>query len=216
MLKPHKTDVDNYSVATTSDRSRRNLKVAYAGSVLLTIAFGLWMLFNPAGPKATTWVDDITTLLVAGLVACGSAVKARASTGRGRSGWRWITAGATSWALGEAIWGWYAVVRAEPVPSPSIADIFYLGAVPLVVVGIALLSANPGQMTTAFRNICDGLIITGSLLFISWSTALGVVYHAAGGSSLAGIVDLAYPATDIVLCTAALSALSRVRRSRRR
>ena len=174
------------------------------------------MQFNPAGPTATTWVDDITTFLVASLVAGGSAVKARASTGRGRSGWTWITAGATSWALGEATWGWYAVVRAEAVPSPGIADVFYLSAVPLVVVGIALLSSNSGQMTTAFRNICDGLIIAGSLLFISWSTALGVVYRSGGGSTLARIVDLAYPATDIVLCTAALSALSRVQRSRRR
>ena len=216
VLKRHSAPVDEFKVVTTRDRSRRHWRVACAASLLLAVAFGLWMQFNPAGPTATTWVDDITTFLVASLVAGGSAVKAKASTGRGRSGWTWITAGATSWALGEAIWGWYAVVRAEAVPSPGIADVFYLSAVPLVVVGIALLSSNSGQMTTAFRNICDGLIIAGSLLFISWSTALGVVYRSGGGSTLARIVDLAYPATDIVLCTAALSALSRVQRSRRR
>ena len=95
-----------------------------------------------------------------------------------------MTAGATSWAIGESIWDWYALVRSEPVPSPSVADVAYLFAVPLVVVGIALLSANPGQMATAFRSICDGLIIAGSLLFISWSTVLSVVYHTGGGSTL--------------------------------
>ena len=71
---------------------------------------------------------------------------------------------------------------------------------------------NRGQVATAFRNVCDGLIIAGSLLFISWSTALGVVYHIGGGDTLARLVDVAYPVTDIVLCTAALSALSRVPR----
>ena len=174
------------------------------------------MQFNPAGPTATIWVDDLGTVLVASLLVAGAAVKARATSGRPRFGWIWITAGATSWAIGEGIWDWYALVRSEPVPSPSIADIAYLSAVPLVVVGIALLSANPGQLTTAFRNICDGLIIAGSLLFISWSTVLSIVYHSGGGSTLARIVDIAYPITDIVLCTAALSALSRVPRALRR
>jgi len=174
------------------------------------------MFFGAAGPTATTWVDDIGTFLVASVLTVGAFFKARASAGRGRSGWTWMTAAAASWTLGEAIWGWYAVVRAETVPSPSLADVFYLGAVPLAVVGIALLSANPGQLRTAFRSICDGLIIAGSLLFISWSTALGVVYGVGGGSTLSRAVDIGYPATDIVLCTAALSALSRVARSRGR
>ena len=194
----------------------RRWRIACTASVVFTIFFGLWMMFNPAGPKATTWVDDLGTLLVASLVVTGSALKARTSSGRGRAGWIWIAAAATSWTLGEGIWSWYAVVRAEPVPSPSIADVAYLLAVPLAVVGLALLSANPGQITTAFRSVCDGLIIAGSLLFISWSTALGVVYRVGGGSTLARIVDISYPVTDIVLCTAALSGLSRVARLRRR
>jgi len=189
--------VDEFEVVTSRDLSRRRWRVAFAASLVFAVAFGLWMFCNPAGQKATTWVDDVGTLFVAFLAMVGSGLKARASSGRGRSGWIWITAAATSWTIGEAIWGWYALVRAEPVPSPSVADVFYLLGVPLAVVGIALLTATPGQMTTAFRSICDGLIIAGSLLFISWATALGVVYRTSGGSTLARIVEVAYAETDI-------------------
>jgi len=174
------------------------------------------MEFNPAGPRATTWVDDLGTIFVASLLVVGSALKAKASPRQRRSGWIWITAAATSWMLGEIIWGWYALVIDKQIPSPSVADVAYLGAVPLAVVGIALLSANRGQVAGALRNLCDGLIIAGSLLFISWSTALGVVYRVGGGDTLSRVVNVAYPATDIILCTAALAALSKVPAARRR
>ena len=177
--------------------------------------FAFFMVANPAGATATVWVDDLGTVVVALVAFIAAARKARAGQGRRRAGWAWIAAGAASWFVGECIWSFYAVVLAETVPSPSVADVAYLLGVPLTVVGIVLLSAERDDLRNGLRYVLDGIVIAGSLLFISWSTALGVVYHVGGDTGLTRIVDLAYPVTDIIMSTAALAALSKVRGTRR-
>jgi diguanylate cyclase len=203
-------------VQLTRDEGRR-WRWAACACALFVGAFGLIVFFNPAGLRFTTWVDDLGTLMVATAAAVASALKARRVSGRQRTGWIWLTAAGVSWAIGEGIWSWYALVLSEPVPSPSLADLFYLlGSVPLAAVGILLLGSNRGELTRALRYALDGLIMVSALLFVSWSTALGVVYRVGGGSLLVRVVDLSYPVTDIVLTTAALAALSRTRGGRRR
>jgi len=196
---------------------RRRWWWAAGACTVFVIAFGLFLFLNPAGPTATTWVDDLGTLMVAGVATAGAVRKVGRVAGRQRTGWIWLAAAGVSWTIGEGIWSWYAVVLSETVPSPSMADFFYLlGSVPLAVVGVLLLASKQGEVTRALRYALDGLIIAGALLFVSWSTALGVVYRVGGGDLLARLVDLAYPVSDIVLTTAALAALSRVRGGRRR
>lgn len=190
-------------------------RVVAAASIAFVGGFAFFMAANPAGPTPTVWVDDLGTVLVALVAFVASVRKARSTLGRHRTGWAWIAAGAGSWVLGECIWSFYALVLSEPVPSPSVADVAYLLGVPLTVVGIVLLSAARGDLRDGLRYVLDGIVIAGSLLFISWSTALGVVYHVGGDTGLARVVDLAYPATDIVMSTAALAALSKVRGARR-
>ncbi len=180
------------------------------------VAFGLWMALNLGGARATTWFDDTATFSVAALATLAAASKARSTDGRSRTGWIWIAAGAACLTVGEAIWGWYALVLTEQIPSPSAADIFYLLGEPVAVVGILFLASRPGEISRGFRHILDGIIIAGSLLFISWSTALGAVYRVGGNNLPARLVDLAYPVIDIIACTAALAALSKVRGDRRR
>ncbi|HXY45995.1 MAG TPA: hypothetical protein VEH29_17555, partial [Acidimicrobiales bacterium] len=196
-------------------RARAKLRATAIVSVIFVAGFSVFMAVNPAGARASVWVDDLGTAAAALAAFIGSALKARSTTGRHRSGWIWIAAGCASWTVGECIWDWYALLRAETVPSPSVADVFYLLGVPLAVVGIVLLAAGKGPMRSGLRLVLDGIIIAGSLLFISWSTALGVVYRLGGGPLLSRVVDLAYPVTDIIMTTAALAALSKVRGRRR-
>ncbi|MGA8679321.1 MAG: EAL domain-containing protein [Acidimicrobiales bacterium] len=200
---------------TAGVRARAQLRLTAIVSVMFVAGFSVFMVLNPAGARASVWVDDGSTAAVALAAFLASAAKARSTSGRHRSGWTWIAAGTASWTIGECIWDWYALVRVEPVPSPSVADVFYLLGVPLAVVGIVLLAASKGELRSGLRLVLDGIIITGSLLFISWSTALGVVYRLGGGPLLSRVVDLAYPATDIIMTTAALAALSRVSGRRR-
>jgi diguanylate cyclase (GGDEF)-like protein len=185
------------------------------GILALVSAFAVFMIFNPAGARASVWVDDLSTVVVALGAFVASVVKARSSSGRHRAGWRWMAAGTGSWLAGECVWAWYALVRAETVPSPSVADVFYLLGVPLSVVGIVYLAAGRDEIRNHLRFVLDGIVIAGSLLFISWSTALGVVYRVGGGTLLSRVVDVAYPVTDIIMSTVALAALSKVRGRRR-
>jgi diguanylate cyclase (GGDEF)-like protein len=183
---------------------------------LFVVGFGVWMVLNLGGSRATTWVDDTATFAVALLATIASVSKARSLTGRERAGWIWIAAGAGCLAVGEAIWGWYALINVEQIPSPSVADVFYLLGELVAVIGILLLASRSGQFTKGFRHVLDGFVIAGSLLFVSWSSALGAIYRLGGPNMLAREVALAYPVIDIIACTAALAALSKVRGHRRR
>jgi diguanylate cyclase (GGDEF)-like protein len=202
-------------VTTEEAGARARLRRVALTSAGIVAVFALCMTLNPFGARASVWVDDLGTIVVALAAAAGSIRKARSTSGRHRSGWIWISAGAVSWLVGELIWGWYALVLAEVVPSPSVADVAYLLGVPFAVIGIVLLAVGKEELRRGWRFVLDGVIIAVSLLFISWSTALGAVYRVGGGTHLARLVDVAYPVTDIIMSTAALAALSKVRGRRR-
>ena len=83
-LKHEGAEVDEDSVLWSRDAVRPAMaNCLYRERGLHDLLRAVDEAFNPAGPKATTWVDDLGTLLVASLVVTGSALKARTS-----SGWR--------------------------------------------------------------------------------------------------------------------------------
>lgn len=103
-----------------------------------------------------------------------------------------------SWMAGEALWTLYELVlHKEPFPSP--ADIGYLGAVPLA--GVALLSfpTKSSELTTRAKTVFDALIISASVLCISWATVLGPLYASEWNSMIESVIGLAYPLGDVAL-----------------
>jgi len=174
------------------------------------------MVFNPCGITATVWLDDIGEGVAAAIGAACCVLPARRSSGRVRVAWYLLGAASASWAIGEGVWCWYQLALNIQVPFPSIADLFFLLAVPLMASGVLLLAKESGAITGTTKALLDGAIIAASLLFISWATALGSVLHSGGESDFARIVGLAYPVGDIVTATVALAALTRARGSYRR
>ena len=61
----------------------------------------------------------------------------------------------------------------------------------------------------------DGLIVAGSLLIVSWTTALGAVYHSGSGSVFSQAVGLAYPISDVIVATVGISVLAQGRNRQR-
>jgi diguanylate cyclase (GGDEF)-like protein len=183
---------------------------------LATAVFAFVLVFNPFGLDFTTWLDDIGEGVAAaiGAAACGWA--ACAASGRIRVSWWLIGSGAASWAIGEGIWCWYQLARNIEVPFPSFADLFFLLTVPLLCSGVALLASGSGAVTRSLRTLLDGAIIAGSLLFVSWVTALGSALHTSGEGLFARLVGLAYPLGDIITGTVALAAVTRARGGYRR
>jgi diguanylate cyclase (GGDEF)-like protein len=62
----------------------------------------------------------------------------------------------------------------------------------------------------------DGMIVAGSLLIVSWTTALGSVYHSGSGSVFSQAVGLAYPISDVIVATVGIVVLAQGRHRQRR
>ena len=198
----------------TGSRLRRP-SARYLVVLVAVSMFALWLFIHIGGVTVTTWVDDLGELgaAVAGAIAC--AVAARRLSGRDRRSWALIAASCATWAACELAWCWYELIQNTPTPFPSLADVGFLGAVPLMIAGLLgfpqLIRGAAARMQTGV----DGLIIATALLVISWSTLLSAIYSGGSDSPLGMVLSLAYPISDIAIVTMALLLATRARASTR-
>ncbi|GIH14106.1 putative bifunctional diguanylate cyclase/phosphodiesterase [Rugosimonospora africana] len=191
--------------------ARLVLAAVSVSAILLVDSFGVL-----AG-RAPMIIDDAAQLCGGALAAASCAWTARRASGVERA-WRWrIAIGMAGWSAGQLIWSWYQIVAQTPLPSPSWADVGYLT---LPVFGcLALLSIAAGSLEERGRDrdcprraagdravlcswlvlVLDGLIVVGSLLVLTWTTALGAVVKAGAPTRAAFAVAIAYPVTDLIL-----------------
>jgi signal transduction histidine kinase len=205
--------------ATSGSGTQRGFRSALVASAVVVVVFVVWMELELGGPSVTEAFSDIAQSIVP-LAAAGACFHAarRAPYGFGRAwtaslrrSWRLLGAACLSWGLGQVVWTYFEVV-AETDPFPSLADVGFLCAVPLLVAGVLAFPTGASASTIArFRTLLDGLLIAVSLLFLSWATVLGGAYHGAGSSGLEKAFALAYPLGDICAATIALVVLSRSR-----
>jgi hypothetical protein len=133
----------------------------------VTAAFFAWLALELGGARTTQVVDDVGIFLAALVTstACGWAARGRA----GRQ-WTWLAVFTGLWAFGQGAWAWYEVVLNHATPFPSIADVGFLAAVPVGLVGIlAFPAARP---LNRLRVVCDGLIVAGSIVGAAWTPVL--------------------------------------------
>ncbi|MER5681124.1 EAL domain-containing protein [Streptomyces sp. NPDC002238] len=148
-------------------------------------------------------------LSVAALVAAVSCfLYARVGGARLRPAWLLFSLSSAMAAGGNAVWGWYEVVLGREVPSPSLADLFFLCFAPPAIVGLLVLAKRPVTRAGWVCLVLDAWLIGGSLLTLSWSLALAHTAQIAnaGGESVArAALSLAYPLLDIVLVSMVLA-----------
>jgi diguanylate cyclase (GGDEF)-like protein/PAS domain S-box-containing protein len=162
------------------------------------------------GAAVSQAVSNIGLAAVALAAGLAGAVTARRRRGRNRRVWALLAASAFSWGSGQIIWTWYeSVLQHEPFP--SLADVGYLGAVPLAIA--AMLSMPTAAQTVAgrIRAVLDGLMIASALLLTSWVVVLGPVARAGGEDIVIQAISLAYPIGDVVLATIVVYVLLRTR-----
>jgi len=114
-------------------------------------------------------------------------------------------------AVGAAVLTWYDFGKNGAVPFPSAADAGFLAALPLAAIGVLLFSSAPGPGVSRARMLLDGVIVAGSLLIVSWTTALGTVYHSGSGTVFSQAIGLAYPISDVIVATVGVSVLAQGR-----
>jgi diguanylate cyclase (GGDEF)-like protein len=185
-----------------------------AASMLLFAALStaLVFVFTPGGKAAIAFTDSATVVVaVAAAVLAGFAATRSAS--RIRLSWGLIAAGLAVWAASEALWSFYELILNQNVPFPSIADIGYLGAVPLLLAGVVLLGSG-SRIVTGLRTTLDGIaiVLAGSVLV--WHEILLPMYSDSTATGVEKVVGGAYPLGDLVLFFGLVLLLSRNRGGR--
>ncbi|WP_405753242.1 EAL domain-containing protein [Streptomyces sp. NBC_00012] len=159
------------------------------------------------GSRQLAFIMGDFGLSAAALIAAISCFRyARAGSSRFRPAWLLFALSSFMASAGNAVWGWYEVVLGLPVPTPSLADVFFLCFAPPAIVGLLVLAKRPVTRAGWLCLALDSWLIGGSLLTLAWSLALAHTAHLAEGASVArAALALAYPLLDIVLVSMVLA-----------
>jgi diguanylate cyclase (GGDEF)-like protein len=151
---------------------------------------------------------DHGTQLAAGAAAAAICLhSARSHAGAARRWRQLIGIGMTGWTAGLVLQAWAAITDPGRPPGVSPADVGFL-TLPVCVL-LALLTVATGlprpAPTSPRRDrvvlVIDSVLVTGSLLALTWSTALGGMTRT-GTATLVGLATaLAHPIADLVLVT---------------
>ncbi|WP_424920429.1 putative bifunctional diguanylate cyclase/phosphodiesterase [Streptomyces sp. wa13] len=159
-------------------------------------------------PGVALFMGDFGLSVAALIAAVSCFLYARVGGGRFRPAWLLFSLSSAMAAGGNAVWGWYEVVLGREVPSPSLADLFFLCFAPPAIVGLLVLAKRPVTRAGWVCLVLDAWLIGGSLLTLSWSLALAhtaQVANAEGESVARAALSLAYPLLDIVLVSMVLA-----------
>ncbi len=165
------------------------------------------------GPAVSQAVSNVGLAAVALAAAAACAASALRRHGRDRLVWSLLAGSALSWGLGQLIWTWYETVLREE-PFPSLADVGYLGAVPLATAALLAMPTAAQTVAGRVRAVLDGLMIASALFLTSWVLVLGPLVHAGGEGLLSQSISLAYPVGDVVLVTIVVHVILQARQSR--
>jgi diguanylate cyclase (GGDEF)-like protein/PAS domain S-box-containing protein len=175
--------------------------VAYGVATAIVGTFAAIVGFEIGGASFTRAFDDLATIVCPAVTAALCVRVARHVRGDHRAVRAWLLLGAASasWALGQVVWAWYELVRDVDVPFPSLADVGYLGLVPLA--GCAVLAFFPRSDAGRSRSrpLLDASIILLSVGCVAWVVFLNELYTGTTGTFLERAIALAYPFGDLLV-----------------
>ncbi|HET7467979.1 MAG TPA: hypothetical protein VFL29_15080 [Candidatus Dormibacteraeota bacterium] len=195
------------STWATWDTRKRVFVSAAVVVVVASIAYAVILKTGVFGDRAVTVIDDLGEALAAAIASAACAWASRRATGRERLGWTLMSISTGLWAAGELAWSYYEVWQQVTVPSPSLADAGFLGAVPFAIGGIRAFWSDAARGTSVkWRVWFDGAIVAIALTCTAWAFGLRDVYQSQSDTKL---LDMAYPVTDIVVGTVLILAIRR-------
>jgi diguanylate cyclase (GGDEF)-like protein len=164
---------------------------------------------RPAGADGAAFLSDFGEVPVELIgVTLGIAIVAREPRPQARLAWWLVTIALAANLIGNVVYGIYD--QAGQQPFPSIADAFYLGFYPLMLLGLlALPTASLRRDLFAWRvwsNVV--IVILGGGMALVHFVLLPTVAQLSG-EPVTTLVSLAYPAGDLALVTAIATISSR-------
>ena len=206
------------TVKAKKRKELRSFRLAAVAAAALAAGFLAWIGLG-VGDDGVTELGSNLVQASAALLAAAACFSAagrnpygfgRAWTASLHRAWRLLGSAALAWGLGQV--AWTVIELRDGTPGvPTVADVGYLAAVPLLIAGVLAFPTAPMRATARLRTLLDGLLIAASLLFLGWATVLGDAFHPNGSSAIERAICLTYPLGDIVAGTIVLVLLTRSR-----
>ena len=184
------------------------LRLVYAGVALLAVTAFADLLHVVFG-LAPSWEGAMEGPVVAGTnVVCALLVIAAAARAReSRLVWWLSAAGISSYAVADVLWHCWLQYLPNP-PSPSVADIFWMGMYPLVGAALVVATRSHSRNQESRRVLMDGLVATSAAVALCAAFIVPPLIHAAQRNHDALVTDLMYPVADMVIGVLAVALLS--------
>ncbi len=159
--------------AASEPALRRRFHVALLAATITVVATAIALGTGVGSLDFSRNLGNVLEILAPALAAACCFRVARRARGSWRIGWYLVGASCVSWCVGQTIWTWLETVEGQLSPFPSPADFFFLLAVPLSVAGLLWFPSSPETQSGRTRTLLDGIIVTASVLFVSWTLILG-------------------------------------------
>ncbi|MFJ5861727.1 response regulator [Pseudarthrobacter sp. NPDC092439] len=182
-------------------RGRGGILVPAALTVTALAALGVFFAANNGTAPAMVTGDFL--ILAASLLAGASCARAARRGGPNARAWALMAVAVFWWAAGMAVYAYYGLAYNHVYPFPSIADVGFIGYSLPAAAALFAFKRRPGNPVALFRAVMDAAVIAGSVLVVSWYTALGPAYSAEG-DPLTRFTGMAYPVVDLVITSLVL------------
>jgi diguanylate cyclase (GGDEF)-like protein len=173
---------------------------AYALLGVLLLAYLATLIVRPAGAHSD-WLDG-WAVDVFEVVACAIAFSRAARSRHGRGVTLAIGLSMVMWTLGDIAITIESLHGAEP-PTPSPADIFYVGFYPAAYLALVLLLRRESSRLVPATWL-DGAVAGLGAAALCAAFVFHSIQHVAGGSPAAVATVLAYPVGDVLLLAMAV------------
>lgn len=170
-------------------------------AMLVLAALGLYFAANSGTPQALVTGDFL--ILAASLLAGASCTRAARQGGDNARAWTFMAVAVFVWAAGMAVYAYYGLAFNHTYPFPSLADAGFIGYAVPAVVALFSFKRRTGSPVALYRAVMDAAVIAGSVLVVSWYTALEPAVSSVG-DPLARITGMAYPVADLVITSLVL------------
>jgi diguanylate cyclase (GGDEF)-like protein len=175
------------------------MMAATALADLLHVVFGV----APSWEGALSGPVVSASAALAAVLVIVSAAKAQ----RCRVVWWLLAAGISSYAVAGVLWNFWLQYLPHP-PSPSVADVFWLGMYPLVGTAMVMSARSHSRNQNSKRVLMDGLVATSAAIALCAAFIVPPLIHAAQRDHGALVTDLMYPVADMAIGIIAVGLLS--------
>ena len=121
---------------------------------------------------------------------------------RAAGAWYLFAAGQLCFVLGDGSRAFYESVLGVEAPFPSLADVFYLLAYPVLTAGLVLLIRSR-DIARDRGNLIDAMIVVTSVGVVSWVYMMEPHTQDSGISLLQILISISYPLMDLLLLAVA-------------